>query len=132
MEGDLPALRRTHRVHRDHRPAGPSLTKDCVDIVFQDAPGPKAPAFVEVEDSSGEGGNFGVWIERPQGNWALRFFSSDRFLKRQSWTLKTSNPKLASASFTFREFVQAWKELCKRRHFLHGTDPSGNAGRPWI
>ena len=44
-----------------------------IDVVFDGPPGPEPPRFVEVEDSQGRSINFGEWVERPDGFWALRF-----------------------------------------------------------
>lgn len=43
-----------------------------IDVVFDGPPGPVAGRFVEVEDASGSSIRVGEWIERPDGNWALR------------------------------------------------------------
>jgi hypothetical protein len=43
-----------------------------IDIVFDGPPGPVAGRFVEVEDASGKSINYGEWIQRPDGYWALR------------------------------------------------------------
>jgi hypothetical protein len=45
---------------------------DYIDIVFHGPPGPEAPRFVEAEDSSGRSIDFGEWVQRPDGYWALR------------------------------------------------------------
>jgi hypothetical protein len=42
-------------------------------VVFDGPPGPEAPRFVEVEDERGKSMNFGEWVQRPDGYWALRF-----------------------------------------------------------
>ena len=44
-----------------------------IDVVFDGPPGPKPPGFVEVENEYGRSMNFGEWIERPLGRWALAF-----------------------------------------------------------
>ena len=51
---------------------------DYVDIVFDGPPGPDGPRFVEVEDSRGRSINFGEWVERPDGYWALRIPANAR------------------------------------------------------
>jgi hypothetical protein len=43
-----------------------------IDIVFDGPPGPIAPRLVEVEDEHGASINAGEWIERDNGDWALR------------------------------------------------------------
>lgn len=43
-----------------------------IDIVFEGAPGPVAPTFVEVENEEGASIRVGTWVERPDGYWALR------------------------------------------------------------
>lgn len=43
-----------------------------IDIVFDGAPGPQTGRFVEVEDANGKSINFGEWVQRPDGYWALR------------------------------------------------------------
>jgi len=48
-----------------------------VDIVFDRLPGPEAPRFIEVEDASGRSIEFGTWVERPDGKWALRITRED-------------------------------------------------------
>lgn len=44
-----------------------------LDIVFDGPPGPEAGRFVEVEDGTGKSIQFGEWIKREDGLWALRF-----------------------------------------------------------
>jgi hypothetical protein len=48
------------------------MTKSFIDIVFDGAPGPDAPRFVEVEDANGKSIKLGEWVPRPDGYWALR------------------------------------------------------------
>ena len=43
-----------------------------VDIVFDGPPGHESGRFVEVEDLNGASVSVGDWIERPNGQWALR------------------------------------------------------------
>lgn len=45
---------------------------DYVDIVFDGAPGPDGPTFIEVENSSGKSIQLGKWTLRPDGYWVLR------------------------------------------------------------
>lgn len=45
---------------------------ETVDIVFDGPPGPASGRFVEVEDAAGKSINFGEWVDRPDGYWALR------------------------------------------------------------
>jgi hypothetical protein len=55
--------------------AGADVTDDktkYVDIVFDGSPGPEAPRFVEVENSTGASIRFGEWLKRPDGYWVLR------------------------------------------------------------
>lgn len=47
-----------------------------IDIVFDGPPAQKSGRFVEVEDSEGKGINFGEWIHRDDGYWALRITDS--------------------------------------------------------
>jgi hypothetical protein len=47
-------------------PPGPELGVTC------DPPGPESPRFVEVENAKGKSINFGEWVKRPDGYWALR------------------------------------------------------------
>lgn len=46
-----------------------------IDIVFDGPPGHDGGRFVEVEDSTGKSINFGEWIKRADGYWALRIVS---------------------------------------------------------
>jgi hypothetical protein len=48
-----------------------------IDIVFDGPPGPEAGRFVEVEDCFGKSVKAGEWVERPDGNWALRLREKD-------------------------------------------------------
>lgn len=43
-----------------------------IDIVFDGPPGPEAGRFVEVENAEGWSINFGEWVKRSDGYWALR------------------------------------------------------------
>lgn len=43
-----------------------------IDIVFDGPPGPVSGRFVEVEDEDGKGIRIGEWVDRGDGNWALR------------------------------------------------------------
>jgi hypothetical protein len=51
--------------------AAMTLTRQ-IDVVFDGPPGPNAGRFVEVEDEAGRSIDLGVWLERPDGHWALR------------------------------------------------------------
>jgi hypothetical protein len=53
-------------------PVAGEVAMDYIDIVFDGPPGPAAPRFVEVEDSQGRSINYGEWVQRPDGYWALR------------------------------------------------------------
>jgi hypothetical protein len=44
-----------------------------IDVVFDGPPGHEPPRFIEVEDEQGRSINFGEWVQRPDGYWALRF-----------------------------------------------------------
>lgn len=55
-----------------------------VDIVFDGPPGPEAGRFVEVEDNTGASINFGHWVERDDGYWALRITSVRPALDRRA------------------------------------------------
>ena len=44
-----------------------------VDVVFDGPPSHESGRFVEVENSEGMSINFGEWVHRPDGYWALRF-----------------------------------------------------------
>ena len=56
----------------DFPDAQPKPSEGFIDIVFDGPPGPTAGRFVEVEDASGKSINFGDWVERGDGYWALR------------------------------------------------------------
>lgn len=43
-----------------------------VDVVFDGPPDHEGPRFIEVEDMEGKSLKAGDWIERPNGQWALR------------------------------------------------------------
>jgi hypothetical protein len=45
---------------------------EYIDIVFDGPPSPEGARFVEVEDSRGKSIDFGEWVQRPDGYWALR------------------------------------------------------------
>lgn len=53
--------------HRTDVPA-----EKFVDVVIDGAPGPFPGRFVEVEDETGASINFGEWVKREDGYWALR------------------------------------------------------------
>jgi len=59
--------------------------KRYIDIVFDGPPNAIAGRFVEVENENGAGINFGEWVHREDGYWALRFIrrdlSIDEFIK---------------------------------------------------
>ncbi|UXE03789.1 hypothetical protein SEA_OBLADI_66 [Gordonia phage ObLaDi] len=59
-------------------PANPYPDTDFVDIVFDGPPDHEAGRFVEVEDSTGRGIRFGEWIDRGNGQWALRIAREER------------------------------------------------------
>lgn len=44
----------------------------AINIMFDSPPGPHAPLFIDVVDDAGKGINVGEWIEKEQGEWALR------------------------------------------------------------
>jgi len=48
------------------------MSVNFIDIVFDGAPGPVAPRFVEVEDASGKSINLGTWIHQSDGYWVIR------------------------------------------------------------
>jgi hypothetical protein len=59
-----------------HSPAPtPPAPEDYVEVVFDGPPGPQGGRFVEVESPRGTSINFGAWINRGDGYWALRFRS---------------------------------------------------------
>lgn len=45
---------------------------EYTDIVFDGPPAHESGRFVEVEDASGASIEFGEWVERADGYWALR------------------------------------------------------------
>lgn len=45
---------------------------EYLDIVFDGPPGPDGGRFVEVEDDTGKSVNWGEWVKRDDGYWALR------------------------------------------------------------
>jgi len=49
------------------------VCKARVDVVFDGPPSHESGRFVEVENSEGVSINFGKWVHRPDGYWALRF-----------------------------------------------------------
>lgn len=51
-----------------------------VDIVFDGPPSHESGRFVEVEDAQGRGLNFGKWVHREDGYWALRVTLADTTL----------------------------------------------------
>ncbi|MEX3629646.1 MAG: hypothetical protein VB138_09375 [Burkholderia sp.] len=55
--------------------------ENFIDIVFDAPPGPDGCRFVEVENHEGKSINFGEWVQRPDGYWALRI--TDRALVNQ-------------------------------------------------
>lgn len=63
-----------------------------VDIVFDGPPSPDGPVFVEVEGMSGQSINFGEWVERPDGLWAIRVVESD-FTGNQYWCSECDLPR---------------------------------------
>lgn len=48
------------------------MNKEYIDIVFDGPPSHESGRFVEVENSEGRSINFGEWVQRPDGFWALR------------------------------------------------------------
>lgn len=48
-----------------------------IDIVFDGPPGHEAGRFVEVENADGKSINFGEWVKRQDGLWALRIPAPD-------------------------------------------------------
>jgi hypothetical protein len=48
-----------------------------IDVVFDGPPGPEPPRFVEVEDEQGKSINFGEWVQRSDGYWALRITTDE-------------------------------------------------------
>jgi hypothetical protein len=48
------------------------VTTAFIDIVFDGPPGHESGRFVEVENDSGASINFGEWVKRDDGYWALR------------------------------------------------------------
>jgi len=59
------------------------LTGTYIDIVFDGPPDHESGRFVEVENHEGEGMNFGDWVEREDGLWALRFDDGIGFYQAQ-------------------------------------------------
>jgi len=55
-------------VHRNP----PPVLDQFVDIVFDGPPSAEAGRFVEVEDHTGASVNYGTWVQREDGYWALR------------------------------------------------------------
>jgi len=53
------------------------FTPKYIDIVFDDGPGPESGRFIEVENNKGRSIEFGKWIKRPDGYWALRFYPAE-------------------------------------------------------
>lgn len=47
------------------------------DIVFDGAPGPLAPRFVEIENPPGISIRLGGWFQRDDGRWVIRFTPRD-------------------------------------------------------
>lgn len=43
-----------------------------IDIVFDRAPGPDSPRFIEVENDEGRSISAGNWLKRDDGHWVLR------------------------------------------------------------
>lgn len=46
-----------------------------IDIVFDGPPSHESGRFVEVESPVGRSIRFGIWVHRPDGFWALRFYT---------------------------------------------------------
>lgn len=57
---------------------------EYIDIVFDGAPGPHAPHFVEVEDVAGKSITMGFWTHRPDNFWALRIPNPARIATLES------------------------------------------------
>jgi len=70
---------------------------DYIDIVFDGPPSHESGRFVEVENSRGRSINFGEWVERSDGFWALRIVSIESLkaerdeLKQEIERLKAEN-----------------------------------------
>jgi hypothetical protein len=47
-----------------------------VDIVFDGPPSHESGRFVEVENAHGVSIDFGEWVKRPDGYWALRIWNT--------------------------------------------------------
>ena len=48
-----------------------------IDIVFDGPPSHQCGRLIEVEDQDGKSVSIGEWIERGDGNWALRITEAD-------------------------------------------------------
>ncbi len=60
------------------RATPPQDVKRYIDIVFDGPPSHEAGRFVEVENEQGASINFGEWVHRSDGYWALRIPNFDR------------------------------------------------------
>lgn len=57
---------------------------EYIDIVFDGPPTHEPGRFVEVEDSGGRSINYGRWVRRENGYWALRIFADDKANRRHT------------------------------------------------
>lgn len=48
-----------------------------IDIVFDGPPSATSGRFIEVEDDQGRSVSFGEWVQRPNGQWAIRVTRGD-------------------------------------------------------
>lgn len=79
---------------------------DHIDIVFDGPPSHESGRFVEVENAAGASINFGEWVERADGFWALRIPA----------------PSLTAADMTMGAFVA---ELAALQVLLRERAPDG-------
>ncbi len=61
-------------------------SKNYIDIVFDDGPGPVSGRFVEVENEAGESICVGEWVKRDDGYWALRITQDSIINPRKEMT----------------------------------------------
>jgi hypothetical protein len=83
---------------------------DYVDIVFDGPPSHEAGRFVEVENAKGASINFGEWIERPDGYWALRIEKAPTTLDEAGVfrVAKALQPMIESGSYDARALVREY------------------------